>query len=134
MKNKSCFHFPSLAAWQRVAVWVSAGLAVLATNCGAADASKFDGPRWSPLDADKVIAAAKEITTAKYPDSDQATIDKKMVRVYRTDGTGESQDETFTKVLTEKGKRANRNMTLFFMLPYFTVEVPKLEIIKPSGE
>jgi hypothetical protein len=132
MKNKPCFHFS--AAWRRVAVCLSVGLAVLATNCGAADAGKFDGPRWSLLDADKVIAAAKEITTAKYPDSDQATVDKKMVRVYRPDGTGESQDETFTKVLTEKGKRANRNMTLFFMLPYFTVEVAKLEIIKPGGE
>ncbi len=132
MKNKPYFYFS--LAWQRVAVGLSVGLAVLATHCGATETGNFDGARWSLLDADQVIAAAKEITTAKYPDSDQATVDKKMVRVYRPDGTGESQDETFTKVLTEKGKRANRDMTLSFMLPYFTVAVSKLEIIKPGGE
>ena len=100
----------------------------------AAPNPAYEGPRWAMLDAAKVMEAAKEITTTKYPDCDQATVDKKMVRVYRPDGTGEAQDETFTKVLTEKGKRGNRDLSLFFMLPYFTVEVTKLEVIKPSGE
>ena len=49
------------------------------------------------------------------------------------DGTGECQDETFVKVLTEKGKRNNRTLSLSFMLPYSTVEVVKLEVIKPDG-
>src|SRR5579859_76459 len=57
-----------------------------------------------------------------------------MVRVYRADGTGESQDEGYVKVLTEKGKRNNRTLSLSFMLPYFTVEVVKLEVIRPNGE
>ena len=56
------------------------------------------------------------------------------MRVYRADGTGESQDETFIKVLTEKGKRDNRTLSLSFMLPYSTVEVVALEVIKPGGE
>ena len=60
-------------------------------------------------------------------------MDQKSVRVYRADGTGECQDETFTKVLTEKGKRDNRTLTMNFMLPYTTVAVPKLEVIKPDG-
>ncbi|HTL58837.1 MAG TPA: DUF3857 domain-containing protein [Candidatus Limnocylindrales bacterium] len=99
----------------------------------ADDSARYSGSHWSFLDSKKAIVAAAEITVAKYPDCDEATVDKKMVRVYRPDGTGESQDESFTKVLTEKGKRNNRTLALSFMLPYFTVEVVKLEIIKPEG-
>ncbi len=100
----------------------------------AAETGGYDGAKWSFLDAKQVLAAAGDITTAKYPDSDEATVDKKMVRVYRADGTGEAQDETFTKVLTEKGKRGNRDLGLFYMLPYFDVTVVKLEVFKPGGE
>ena len=100
----------------------------------AQTAGDYGGARWSQLDAPAVMKAAATVTLAKYPDCDDATIDKKMMRVYRADGTGESQDETFTKVLTEKGKRNNRTLSLGFMLPYFTAEVVKLEVIRPSGE
>src|SRR5579883_1444091 len=94
----------------------------------------YDGPYWAPLDTKQMIQAGAEITADKYPDSDDATVEKKMLRVYRPDGTGESQDDTVTKVLTEKGKRANRTISLSFTLPYSTVEVSKLEIIRPSGQ
>ena len=134
MKNKLGFRFLFSNSRPWAVTCLGAALVARALTGSAADAGKFDGPRWSPLDADQVLANAREITTAKYPDSDQATVDKKMVRVYRPDGTGEAQDETFTKVLTEKGKRANRDLTQFFMLPYFTVELAKVEVIKPSGE
>ncbi len=110
----------ALAAWM--------GLPGLAAESGG-----YDGPKWSFLDLQPVLAAAGEITTTKYPDCDEVTVDKKLVRVYRADGTGEAQDETFTKVLTEKGKRNNRDLSLFYMLPYFDVEVVKLEVIKPTG-
>ena len=30
------------------------------------------------------------------------------------DGTGECQDEAFVKVLTEKGKRNNRSLSLYY--------------------
>ncbi len=63
-----------------------------------------------------------------------ATVEQKSVRVYRADGTGEAQDELFEKVLTEKGRRANRTLSMSFMLPYSTVAVPTLEIIKPDGK
>jgi transglutaminase-like putative cysteine protease len=97
------------------------------------DTNRYAGGEWSLVDAKPVMAAAAEITPAKYPDCDSATVDQKSVRVYRADGTGECQDETFTKVLTEKGKRDNRTLAEYFMLPYTTVEVPELEIIKPDG-
>ncbi len=116
--------------------WFGLALACawIVTQTAYAKPGEYDGPRWLFLDAARVMAAAGQITTNQYPDCDSATVDKKMVRVYRADGTGEAQDETFTKVLTEKGKRQNRDLSQFFMLPYFTVEVVKLEVIKPSGE
>jgi transglutaminase-like putative cysteine protease len=95
---------------------------------------KYDGSYWTLLDSKEILKAGQEITAEKYPDSDDATVEKRMLRIYRADGTAETQDETVTKVLTEKGKRGNRTLSLSFMLPYFTVEVVKLEVIRPSGE
>lgn len=78
----------------------------------------YTGDIWALLDAKKVMAAASDITLEKYPDCDEATVDKRLVRIYNADGTGQCQDEAFTKVLTEKGKRNNRTLSLSFMLPY----------------
>jgi transglutaminase-like putative cysteine protease len=107
-------------------------MAVLAGPVSGAT-NLYTGDTWAFLDAKKVMAAASEITLEKYPDCDQATVEKKLVRVYRPDGTGECQDEAFVKVLTEKGKRGNRTLALSFMLPYSTEEVVKLEVISPDG-
>ncbi len=100
----------------------------------SAQTNGYSGPVWSLADASKVLTAASDITLAKYPDCDDATVEKKMMRVYRADGAGECQDETYTKVLTEKGRRGNRTLSQSFMLPYSTVEVVSLEIIKPGGK
>jgi transglutaminase-like putative cysteine protease len=97
------------------------------------ETNRYTGETWAFLDARQALAAAQEITPAKYPDCDEATVEKKMVRVYRADGTGESQDEAFVKVLTEKGRRNNRTISLDFMLPYSTVEVVQVEVLKPDG-
>jgi transglutaminase-like putative cysteine protease len=97
-------------------------------------ADRYADATWAGVDLPKVLSAAADITLKQYADCDETTVEKRMVRVYRPDGTGEAQDETFTKILTEKGKRNNRTLALSFMLPYFTVEVAKLEVIKPTGE
>jgi transglutaminase-like putative cysteine protease len=119
-----------LARW----LFLLSAIAPLSISAAPAeDSARYSGNHWNFLDAKTAIEAAGQITLAKYPDCDEATVDKKMVRVYRADGTGESQDETFVKVLTEKGKRNNRTLALSFMLPYFTVDVVKLEVIRPDG-
>src|SRR5579864_2807091 len=115
-------------------LFCSAALLWTALAAPAAGAGRYEGPYWTPLDTTQLVKAGAEITADKYPDSDDATVDKKMLRVYRADGTGESQDDTVTKVLTEKGKRGNRTLSLSFTLPYSTVDVVKLEVIRPSGE
>ncbi|MDD5673224.1 MAG: DUF3857 domain-containing protein, partial [Chitinivibrionales bacterium] len=102
-------------------------------SAAAETANRYSGNTWSFIDAGKVLTAAAEITPAKFPDCDEATVEKKMMRVYRSDGTAEMQDESFVKVLTEKGKRNNRTITLNFMLPYSTAEVVKLEVRKPDA-
>jgi len=98
------------------------------------DTNRYAGPDFALVDAKSALEAAGEITPAKYPDCDEATVEKKMVRVYRPAGAGECQDETFVKVLTEKGKRNNRTLSFSFMLPYSTVEVVKAEVVRPGGE
>ncbi len=109
-------------------------LSLLVATVHAGEAGRYEGSRWDLLNTSNAVQAAATITLAKYPDCDEATVDKKMVRVYRADGTGEAQDEWFTKVLTEKGKRNNRTVSLNYMLPYFTVEVTRLEVLKPDGD
>lgn len=93
----------------------------------------YSGDVWALVDSKKALAAAANITLAKYPDCDEATVEKRLVRVYNSDGTGGCQDEAYVKVLTEKGKRNNRTLGLSFMLPYSTEDVTKLEVIKPDG-
>src|SRR2546423_3639917 len=115
------------------------GLLLLLLACAgshslAAQPGNYDGDRWTFLNSESVTTAAADITTNKYPDCDEATVEKKMVRFYRPDGTGECQDESFVKVLTEKGKRSNRSLSLYYMLPYSTAEAVVLEIIKPNGD
>ena len=117
-----------------------AGLAVIAAvllsaNLRAEDAAtnRYAGAFWAFEDPKSVLAAAAEITTAKYPDCDDATVEQRSVREYHLDGTGECQDETFTKILTEKGKRGNRTVSLSFMLPYSREDVVALEVIHPDG-
>src|SRR5271156_3620110 len=99
-----------------------------------ADTDRYAGGNWEFVDAKKALNAASDITPASYPDCDEATVEEKIVAVYRADGTGEDQDEAFVKVLTEKGKRDRRTLALGFMLPYSPAEVVKLEVMKPTGE
>ena len=100
----------------------------------AADDGLYKGSAWATLDVKKVQAAAAEVNLAKLPDCDEAVVDQRSMRVVHEDGTAEVQDETFTKVLTEKGKRNNNTINLGFMTPYSTAEVTLLEVIRPSGE
>jgi transglutaminase-like putative cysteine protease len=112
-------------------------LAVMAlafASPGKADeTARYSGSDWATLDPKQVQAAAAEVTQAQLPDCDEAIVDQKSMRVVHEDGTAEMQDETFSKVLTERGKQANNTLTRVFYDAYYTVEVTRLEIIKPDG-
>ncbi len=113
---------------------ISLFVVAFATLPAHAESGRYAGGTWAPIDAKKALQAATEITLAQYPDCDEATVEQKVVEVYRADGTAESQEETYVKVLTEKGKRNHRTLSMSFMLPYSTVEVAKIEVIKPNSE
>jgi transglutaminase-like putative cysteine protease len=106
---------------------------LLAVLPAFADDTNFAAAEWNAVDLKQVMAAAQEITPDNYSNSDSAIVEQNSVRDYNADGTGLCQDETFTKVLTEKGRRDNRELSFFFMLPYWTNEVAKVEVIKPDG-
>ena len=112
-------------------LWMALALFALQVR---GDTNRYAGPNWALADPKKALEAAAEITPASYPNCDEATVEKRMVRVYRPDGTGECQDETFVKVLTEKGKRDNRTLSFSFALPYSTVEIVEAEVLRPGGE
>jgi len=86
------------------------------------------------LDRAEVIKSAKQVTSRKYPDSDDALVDDYLFTAYRPDGTSVTWDDVYTKILTEKGRRSNRSISFSHTLPYSTVMVKKLEIIKPDGK
>ena len=85
------------------------------------------------LNRDKVYETSKTITNNAYPNSDEVLIDNYMIEDYNPDGTSTVWDDTFMKVLTEKGKRSNKTQSFYYTLPYSTVELTLLEIIKPNG-
>lgn len=73
------------------------------------------------------------VTPAKYPDADSVLLYDREQAVYQPDGTGNTRDEFFQKVLTEKGRRDLREISLYFHSIYEAVSMPLLEVIRPDG-
>ncbi len=85
------------------------------------------------LDRATVMKEAASITLQKYPDADDVLVDD-VIRVrYEKNGTSETWDDTYVKILTEKGRRENKSLRFYFTIPYSTCEVTLLEVIKPDG-
>ncbi|MEE9367853.1 MAG: DUF3857 domain-containing protein [Pontiella sp.] len=93
----------------------------------------------SPLSAKEflvlsnLVEQAIQATAEKYPDSDDVLIDDYTQVQYQADGTSETWADTAIKILTEKGKRDNRTLTLSFNTSYGTNSFAKVEVIKPDG-
>jgi transglutaminase-like putative cysteine protease len=85
------------------------------------------------LDVSKVMAEAAKVTAEAFPNADDVLVDDYIVHEYEADGTAISYDETFFKVLTEKGKREAGTLTRTFTLPYGTAEYTLVEVIRPDG-
>jgi transglutaminase-like putative cysteine protease len=85
------------------------------------------------LTVEKILKRAQLATLEKYPDSDQVLIDDFIQVQYQADGTSETWDDTALKVLTEKGKRANRTLSLHFDTAYGTNYFSTVQILKADG-
>ena len=86
------------------------------------------------LDRDRVIEAAKTVTTARYPNADVVQVDQHQWIKYQQDGTYVEWLENYTKVLTEKGKRRFKTVSSSFTIPYNSTEFKLVEIIKEDGK
>ena len=82
---------------------------------------------------DDILAASAAVTQEAYPDADTVLLDSVTFDRYNPDGTSVTYDDTYTKVLTEKGKRDARTDSLHFNVVYATNEIVAAEIIKPDG-
>ncbi|NNJ70106.1 MAG: DUF3857 domain-containing protein [Kiritimatiellales bacterium] len=85
------------------------------------------------LSPETIAAMSAEATAEKYPDSDDVLIDDFIQVHYEADGTSETWDDTAIKVLTEKGKRKNRELKLAFNTSYGTNYFTRVQVIKPDG-
>lgn len=93
--------------------------------------SEFDS---GILDRGAVIQSAKNVTPKEYPNSDDVLVNDYIFNRYNNDGTSVTWDDTFIKVLTEKGRRDHQSLSFYYTLPYSTVVLKVVEIIKPDGQ
>jgi len=101
-------------------------LFLLAGNVSAANIRNI-----KPADA---IKAAAAVTSETYPNADIVVIDEYLKTVYQTNGTYQTTDDEYIKILTEKGKRSYRTLSKYYTLPYGTSGITDLELIGPDGK
>ena len=73
-------------------------------------------------------------TVWSYPNSDQVLVDDYTYQKYNQDGTAVRWEDLYLKILTENGRLTNKVFSFPYMLPYSTVEVKKLQVVKPGGQ
>ena len=76
---------------------------------------------------------AAEVTAERYPDADSVVVDTVTKVEYRPDGTYEENEETWTKILTEKGRRAESSISLFYSKRYGAAEILYVGAKGPDG-
>ncbi|MFC1587836.1 DUF3857 domain-containing protein [Planctomycetota bacterium] len=85
------------------------------------------------IDRGKAIEAAQSVTRRVYPNSDDVLVDYHIRIQYQCDGTSVTWSDAYYKVLTEKGKKEDQDISFHFLLGYSKVDVKQLEIIKADG-
>ena len=85
------------------------------------------------LNQKKLIKAIKEIDRKKYPNADEVLVDDYILCEYKPDGTSVTWDDTCLKILTEKGRQNNRSLSFYYSLPYSTVTLKFVEVVKHDG-
>ncbi len=85
------------------------------------------------LNLKKTVESAKSVTTEKYPNSDTAVINRKIICKINKEGTGSQWDDKFIKILTRQGVENNKIQSLSYMIPYTEINFLLVELIKPDG-
>ena len=74
-----------------------------------------------------------EVTTERYPDADAVLLDERERVKYNPDGTYESTSESWTKILTEKGRRRESVISLHYSKRYAEAEIVYVGAVSPDG-
>lgn len=109
-------------------------IAIFIVNANYAKTLNIDWSKGMFIDKNAVIAELDKITKEKYPNADAVLVDDYEKIYYHEDGTSEKFDEVYEKILTEKGKRENKSITLHYSYPYSTVKLLLLEIVGSDGK
>jgi len=79
------------------------------------------------------LRADDSITCEKYPDADSVVVDDQRRVKYNPDGSYDETSETWTKILTEKGRREESAFRLDYSKRYGTAEIVAVSIIGTNG-
>lgn len=87
---------------------------------------------WTPplCDRAEVLRSAPAVTVKAYPDADSVLLADTEAARYNPDGTAEETDDCYEKILTQKGKDDRDSLDFHYTLPYGTVTVEKVEVIR----
>ena len=75
----------------------------------------------------------QSINSQRFPDADTVTVDEIEKVRYNPDGTYEQTDECWTKILTEKGRRAESSMSLDYSKRYSEAKILFVKAIGTDG-
>lgn len=92
-----------------------------------------DEPERGLINLDEAIRAASALTLTNHPDADDVVVDEHTRIVYQTNGEYTAWSDSVVKILTERGLRDNRTISMHFLLPYGEARLARLEVIKPDG-
>ena len=79
------------------------------------------------------LRADDSITCEKYPDADSVVVDEQSRVKYNPDGTYDETSESWTKILTEKGRRAESVCRLDYSKRYGSAEIVSVSIVGADG-
>lgn len=108
-------------------------LLALAFVAGAAEPPP-DMPAEFRADPATVIAAARDVTTRRFPDADSVLVDDRIHTRYEADGADVTWDDEWVKVLTEKGRRGYGGISLDYNARYGDAGILCVEIVGTNGQ
>ena len=108
-------------------------LLALAFAAGAAEPPP-DMPAEFRADPATVIAAARDVSTRRFPDADSVLVDDRIHTRYEADGADVTWDDEWVKVLTEKGRRGYGGISLDYNARYGDAGILCVEIVGTNGQ
>ena len=83
--------------------------------------------------AASVASPGDDVTCARFPDADTVLVNEIERVAYNPDGTSETWDESWTKILTEKGRREESTTSLDYSKRYGSGEIAYVGVIGTNG-